>query len=79
MGGTYLKNRDQIIYVGMIGHGSAKDTRLFEILDHQIAGNVMKLSIQLSPHYFVSFEIFYDPIGRTFLAPWGGGAHPHTP
>ena len=27
-GGAYLKNRDQIISVGMIGHASSKDTRV---------------------------------------------------
>ena len=26
MGGAYLKNRDQIINVGMIGHASTEDT-----------------------------------------------------
>ena len=28
IGGAYLKNRDQIINVGRIGHASSKDARL---------------------------------------------------
>ena len=63
----------------MIDHASAEDTRLlggsgdmlpqkmFEILGPQIAGNVWKLSILSSQRYFVSFEIFHDPIRRTFV------------
>ena len=36
----------------------------------QTAGNAFKFSILPSPLYFVSFQIFYDPIRWTFLAPW---------
>ena len=42
-------------------------------LKSETAENAWKLSILPSPRYFVSFEIFYDPIRRTFLAPGGGG------
>ena len=67
MGDAYLKNRDQIINVGVIGHGHAEDTKLlggsggmlpwknFEILNPQFAGNALKLSILPPPRYFVSF------------------------
>ena len=82
-GVAYLKNRDQIITVGIIGHASAEDTKLlggggsagmllrqhFEIFDPQIAVNILKVSILPLPRYFVSFQIFYDPIRQTFLAP----------
>ena len=74
-----MKNWDQKINLVMIDHASAEDTRLlggsgdmlpqkmFEILGPQIAGNVWKLSILSSQRYFVSFEIFHDPIRRTFV------------
>ena len=64
----------------MIGRASAKDPKLlglsgdmlplknFEILDPQIAGNALKFSILPSPRYFVSFQIFCDPIKRTLMA-----------
>ena len=63
MGGgcVYLKNRDQIINVGIIGHASTEDTRVsrcrysFEVYDPQIAGNVQKFSTLPTPRYFVSF------------------------
>ena len=59
-GFAYPSNWDQTINVGILGHASAKDTKIlgrfediipwknFEILHPQKAGNVLKLSILLS-------------------------------
>ena len=75
----------------MIGRASAEDIRLlgglggmlsvknFEVCDSQIAGNALQLSIIPSPGYFVLFQMFYDPIRRTFLAPGVVCAHPAQP
>ena len=63
--GAYLRNRNQENNVGMLGHASAKDTRLwggsgdmvprknFEIWNPQIARNALKLSILPTQRYFI--------------------------
>ena len=60
-GGAYPNNWDQTINVGILGHASAKDTKVLgrfediipwkncEILHPPKAGNALKLSILLSP------------------------------
>ena len=53
-----------------MGGGGMLPRKTSEILDPQTAENALKLSVLASPHYFVSFQIFYDPIRETFLAPF---------
>ena len=40
----------------------------FKISDSQISGNALNFLFFQSSHYFVSFQIFYNPIKRAFLA-----------
>ena len=79
-----LKNRDQIINVGMVGHASAEDTRVlggsggilprkyFEIPGPQTAGNALERSILLHHIILYHFKSLYYH-RRTFLTPGGGG------
>ena len=87
---AYIKNQDQIVNVGMIGHASSKDTRVlgergpghaplekfWNLRTPNYRKSEIKLSILPSPHYFISFQIFYNLIRWTFLVP---GRCMHTP
>ena len=92
--GAYLKNRDQIDNVGMIGHASSEDTWVLGESGGMLPQKILKFenlkllethsNCQFYHDHVIlyHFKYFTIPSGGPFWSPWGEGmrAHPtHLP